>query len=393
MLADELSPRQSATDEELAAAKFFAGKFSEWGYDVELQEFDVVDRWAATRLVLLTPDVVGYGLRFYEPNADGALWAFATPIDRASFAPEGYSVRGSLVYAGSGAPDDLAGVDLMDKIALLGRGGLPLEDKVDAVAGVGAAAAVIFNDAVDNMFFVERINRQVVIPSIGISRDHGLALVEALGPGANIEVEVLKLPLVPQPSRNVVAELNNDINGDQVLVIGAHYDTTPGSPGANDNGSGLAVVTVLAQELADDAMPFDLRFVLFGSEETGLNGSFHYVQELGPLEESRVMAVINLDVVGTGCIGAVGSERLLELANAAADAIDIDLAIVADLERYGSDHLPFLYAGIEILLIFADDFTYINSPEDTLERLQPEPMAQSAAIVLDVVERLSGSSR
>ena len=84
---------------------------------------------------------------------------------------------------------------------------------------------------------------------------------------------------------------------------------------------------------------------------------------------------------------------MLEIANAAADAIDIDLAIVEDLGRYGSDHLPFMYAGIEILLIFADDFTYINSPEDTLERLQPEPMAQSAAIVLDVVERLSGSSR
>ena len=393
MLADELSPRQSATDEELAAAKFFADKFSEWGYDVELQEFDVVERWAATRLVLHTPDVVGYGLRFYEPKPDGAFWAFAAPLDPASFAPEGYAVRGSLVYAGSGTPDDLAGIDLRGKIALMERGGLPLQDKADAVAGAGAAATVIFNDAVNNMLFVERIDRDVDIPAIGISRGHGLALIEALDTGAVIEVEVLKLPLVPQPSRNVIAELNNDIDGDQVLVIGAHYDTTPGSPGANDNGSGVAVVTVLAQELADDAMPFDLRFVLFGSEETGLNGSFHYVQELGPREVSRIMAMINLDVVGTGRISAVGSKRLLEIANAAADAIDIDLAIVEDPGRYGSDHLPFMYAGIEILLIFADDFTYINSPEDTLERLQPEPMAQSAAIVLDVVQRLSGSSR
>ena len=393
MLADELSPRESATDEELAAAKFLAGKFSEWGYDVELQEFDVVERWAATRLVLHTPDVVGHGLRYYEPKPDGGLWAFSAPINPASFAPEGYAVRGSRVYAGSGSPDDLAGIDLRGKIALMERGGLPLEDKVDAVAGVGAAAAVIFNDAVNNMFFVERINRDVDIPAIGISRDHGLALIEALGPGANVEVEVLKLPLVPQPSRNVVATLNNDIDGDQVLVIGAHYDTTAGSPEANDNGSGVAVVTVLAQELADDAMPFDLRFVLFGSEETGLNGSFHYVQELGPREASRIMAMINLDVVGTGRISAVGSERLLEIANAAADAIDIDLAIAEDLGRYGSDHLPFMYAGIEILLVFADDFTYINSPEDTLRRPQPESMAQSAAIVLDVVKRLSGSSR
>ena len=54
------------------------------------------------------------------------------------------------------------------------------------------------------------------------------------------------------------------------LIIGAHYDTTPNSPGANDNGSGVAAALVVAEELSDDELPFDLRFVLFGSEEIGL---------------------------------------------------------------------------------------------------------------------------
>ena len=94
-------------------------------------------------------------------------------------------------------------------------------------------------------------------------------------------VEVRKRPLPPRPSRNVIAELNNKVEDDEVLVLGAHYDTSPGSPGANDNGSGVAVLTVLAQELADDELPFDLRLVLFGSEEIGLNGSFAYLKGLG----------------------------------------------------------------------------------------------------------------
>ena len=61
-----------------------------------------------------------------------------------------------------------------------------------------------------------------------------------------------------------------------MLVVGAHYDTTPDTQGANDNGSGVAVALTIAEELADDELPFDLRFVMFGAEETGLNGSFAY---------------------------------------------------------------------------------------------------------------------
>ena len=125
-------------------------------------------------------------------------------------------------------------------------------------------------------------------------------MLRALETGGSLEVRVSKAPLALQPSRNVVAELNNDIEDDETLVIGAHYDTTPNSPGANDNGSGVAAALVVAEELSDDELPFDLRFVLFGAEEIGLNGSFAYVGGLGARESEKILAMINLDVVGTG---------------------------------------------------------------------------------------------
>ena len=43
MLVEELSPRESATDEELRAAEYFAGRFSGWGYEVGLQDFEAVE--------------------------------------------------------------------------------------------------------------------------------------------------------------------------------------------------------------------------------------------------------------------------------------------------------------------------------------------------------------
>ena len=74
-------------------------------------------------------------------------------------------------------------------------------------------------------------------------------MLRALETGGNLEVRVSKSPLAQQPSRNVVAELNNDIEDDGTLIIGAHYDTTPNSSGANDNGSGVAAALVVAERI------------------------------------------------------------------------------------------------------------------------------------------------
>ena len=58
---------------------------------------------------------------------------------------------------------------------------------------------------------------------VGITRNQGLALIEALNTGKHMSVEVSRSYFYAEPSRNVIAELNNDIKGDQVLIIGAHF--------------------------------------------------------------------------------------------------------------------------------------------------------------------------
>ncbi len=382
MLAEELSPRESATDEEREAALFFADEFSNWGYDVEIQEFDAV------QFSVLTSNVIGPEVR-YVRWLDGGSLVFSLPLDAASLGGQGAVARGSLTFAGSVSHGDLAAADLAGKFALVERGELPLAEQVDAVARVGAEAAIVFNDIPGDEYFWERLFRSVSIPVIGITRNQGLRLFQVVESGVDVEVEVVTLAQDAQPSRNVIAELNNDLDGDRVVVIGAHLDTTPLTQGANDNGSGLAAVFIVAQELADDALPFDLRFVLFGAEETGLNGSYHYVRELTLADRSRIAAMINLDSIGTGNLSATGSESLLSMANEAARAIGIGVASSVAGASLGSDHVAFLAAGVPALFIYADNLPFINSPEDTLDHVHAPPMAGAVSVALGIIQHLA----
>ena len=389
MLAEELSPRESATDEELRAAEYLAGRFSGWGYEVGLQDFEAVEI-GATRLVVLGPGDAVEGLSRLGYREGDRVWMFAFPVDPSSLAAEGYEVEGAMAYAGRGTGEDFSGVDLKGKIALIeGGGGVSLREKVEGAGEAGAEAAVIFNEEPNAGASWDRVFRDTRIPAIGIGNREGRGLLRALETGGTVEVRVSKEPLAQQPSRNVVAELNNDIEDDETLVIGAHYDTTPNSSGANDNGSGVAAALVVAEELSDDELPFDLRFVLFGAEEIGLNGSFAYVGGLGEGESENILAMINLDVVGTGELTGIGTERMVELAVETAADIGFELGTVDLGAGYGSDHIAFMLAGIDVIFLFADDVTYINSPLDTLEHLQPEPLAQSVELTLEIIERLT----
>lgn len=90
----------------------------------------------------------------------------------------------------------------------------------------------------------------------------------------------------------------------EVIVVGAHYDSAPGSPGANDNASGTAAVIELARLLRDLDATSDkrIRFALFVNEEppyfmTEAMGSLNYARALAQRNE-RVVAMYSLETIG-----------------------------------------------------------------------------------------------
>ncbi len=132
--------------------------------------------------------------------------------------------------------------------------------------------------------------------------------------------------------RNIVAEKKGLIFPNRIFIIGAHYDTVPGSPGADDNASGIAVLLEGARNIQTIDLENTVRFVAFSLEECNFIGSAHYAERMKKGGE-RVLGMISLEMVGfTGpkqsypsyinpkyysnvgdFIGIVGNERSKEL--------------------------------------------------------------------------------
>jgi hypothetical protein len=88
----------------------------------------------------------------------------------------------------------------------------------------------------------------------------------------------------------------------QILVVGAHYDSVLGSPGANDNGSGVAALLALARRFAGKPVGQTLRFVAFANEEppyfqTEQMGSFVYARGCKARAE-EISGMISLETIG-----------------------------------------------------------------------------------------------
>lgn len=87
-----------------------------------------------------------------------------------------------------------------------------------------------------------------------------------------------------------------------VVIVGAHYDSAPGTPGANDNASGVAAMLELARRFADRPARRTLRFVAFTNEEpphfqTEAMGSHRYAERCRQRQED-IAAAISLETIG-----------------------------------------------------------------------------------------------
>lgn len=107
--------------------------------------------------------------------------------------------------------------------------------------------------------------------------------------------------IMGRQARNVIAELEGETR--KVVVIGGHYDTVFGCPGANDNASGVAALLEIARALSGEKLPCTVRFVAFANEEppffrTSNMGSAHYAR-LCHDRGDEVVAMLSLETIGS----------------------------------------------------------------------------------------------
>ncbi|MDR7390170.1 MAG: M28 family metallopeptidase [Armatimonadota bacterium] len=355
-----LGPRVAGSAAERRAAEYVAAQLRSAGYHVQITGFPFP--YFETRQVAL--EVTSPVRVRLSPRA----LAYST----------GGQVVAPLVVAGRGLAEDFQEVDARGKVALVERGGITFLQKAENAARAGARAVVVYNHEPGPV--VGTLTRPAGIPAVTVSREEGLRLRELVGRGPVVVSLVVDTLLETRASWNVVGELPG--RSAARVLLGAHVDSVEGSPGANDNASGVAAALEAARALRSRPPAWTVEVAAFGAEEGGLFGSSAYARSP---RARGLAAMLNLDMVGAGgrlLVGNTGADRRVVDA-VLHSARELDISV--EEQRMGSsDHVAFERAGIPAAMLHRPGDPHYHSPEDTPDRVRPE--------LLDPVVRLAAES-
>ena len=224
---------------------------------------------------------------------------------------------------------------------------------------------------------------------------------EALRGAESVTLDIDHRFMTHVESSNIVARVEGRRH-DSCYVFTAHYDHLGniGSkiycPGVNDNASGTAAIVTLAAYYAQHQPDFDLWFVAFAGEETGLNGSTYFCDHPAvPL--TQIKYLFNLDMIGDNnpvqyCeVSEAGMEgfHLLRRLNSEQGCFD-------SLQRGelagNSDHYPFAQRGVPCILFEqqeGDYFQYYHTPKDDMRHFCSESYPKLFRLLTEYVKACS----
>lgn len=392
-----------------------------------------------------------------------ALAVDGKPVAKDDYVVLGYSpakadVRGDMVFAGYGivakelGVDDYGKLDVKKKIVVVRRfvpetGKLTgteaqrrygdIRRKAFSAREKGAAALIVVDDPTppdgakpdwkqpDEAKLPPLMPEgysDAGLPVVVVKRSIGKPLVERLKKGRASAALKVQLAPVSQNAFNVMGRVNAEpVDGKKlpgVVVVGAHYDhlgkggrysLAPHSEeahvGADDNGSGAAVLLEVARELAlrKNQLKRDVVFVAFSGEESGVLGSAHLVHKWAEAAKTNgqlkdVYAMLNMDMVGRmrdnrlQVLGAETAGEWKELVQPLCDKSRVECAMSGD--GYGpSDQTSFYAAGVPVLHFFTGTHTDYHKPSDTADKINAGGAAQTGKICGDVAVALAAREK
>ena len=199
------------------------------------------------------------------------------------------------------------------------------------------------------------------------------------------------VPVAGGTSVNVVARPPGMDPAAPHLVVGAHLDTVPQAPGAEDNASGVGVLLAVAEAVSDRRTRLPVVLVAFGAEEPrGPSdddhhyGSRRYVAAMTPAERRAMRAMVSLDRVGVGDRVPIGSAGVADPVQRAllAAARRAGVPAVADAEQRSSDHWSFVRDGLPAARLGSTPYAGYHSAGDLPGVVSPAQLEQVGRVVL-----------
>ena len=363
-----------------AAEAYIAGVLSDSGYEVERQAFDCIDWHSAGAELKVDDRTIAVSANPFSPACD---------------------VTAPVVFVGDAL--ELEQANLVGTIAVL-HGQLtasPLFPKkypfftveehlriIERLETGQPAAVIAISPASGNPPPVIE-DGDFTIPSVTVSAEAG-----ALLRGTNRPVTVrVHSTARPGHGANVIGRMAHPTR--DKLVMCAHFDTKPGTPGALDNAAGVAAILALAERLADGRLHTNLEIVAFnGEDHYAAPGEIAYINGCGG-EFGRIALLVNID--GVGLRNSPATLAFFNCDDKWAADVRALLAGESRLEETEpwpeGDHSIFAMQGVPCIAMTSGGIhaliaDVLHTPNDTLELIEPEQIEAAVEFLESVLLKI-----
>jgi aminopeptidase YwaD len=386
-LCVEIPSRRVGSEGNRAATDFFAGVVASFGFETECPQFDCID-WIQEGADLTINGV--------------PLEAFVGPYSL------GCHVRAPLAVVST--VEELEAAEVSDKIVLL-RGDVAKEQlmpknfpfynpdhhrRIIQLLETKKPRAIIAATSRDLEMvgstypFPLFEDGDFDIPSVYMTDEEGNRLTQHAGQEVSLESRAQR---VPAKGCNVIARKGADPN--RRVVLFAHIDARIGTPGASDNASGVVVMLLLAELLADYAGDLGLEMVAMNGEDYYSNPGEQQWLTLNAGRFDEILLGINVDDVGyyKGKVAYSLYNCPSELASAIHDVVSGYGDLIEGEPWYQGDHGLFLINRRPALALTSERLMELmaeitHTPKDTPEILDPAKLVHVAAALRDLLLRL-----
>ena len=400
-LTTEVGPRLAGTEAEARARDWAVRKLKAMGFaNVRVETFDMPvwvrgeeKAWITAPFPQpLTVTALGNSGATPPEGIEAQLVGFST-LDEFKAAPDS-TVRGKIVFVDHNMPRTQDG-------SSYGYFGAARREGPTIASKKGALAIVVRSIGTDrhrnpHTGVMRFEDGAAPIPAGALSVPDAEQVQRILKRGQPVKLKLVLTPrnIGTRQSGNVIAEVpGRDPKAAPILVSG-HLDSWDLGTGAVDDASGVAIAAAAAKRIMDAGRPLrPIRIVWFGAEEVGLFGGLDYRAKHG---KEPHYAIAESDF-GAGRVWKVDS-KLGKEREAEAKALQAALAplgiVPGSLDRAdGSDIGPLLADGLPGVILAQDGTHYFDlhhTPDDTLDKVDPEALRQNVAAWTTMLAVLSG---
>jgi hypothetical protein len=399
-LTTEVGQRMAGTEAEARARDWAVKRLKAMGFaDVRVEPFDmpVWTRGPESAAILspypqkLAVTALGNSASTGPQGVTGEVVGFNSEAEFEAAPDE--AVRGKIVFVSHAMPRTQDG-------SSYGYFGGPRRQGPSVASRKGALAIVVRSIGTDHhrnphagvQQFADGVKP---IPAGALAIPDAEQLQRILKRGKPVTMHLTLVSQVTQGSSgNVIAEVPGRDPKAAPILVGGHLDSWDLGTGAIDDASGVAITTAAAKRIMDAGRPLrTIRIVWFGAEEVGLFGGLDYLKKHG----SEPHYAIAESDFGADRVWKVDS-RLGKDREAEAKALQLALAplgiVPGALDKAdGSDIEPLLVAGLPGVGLSQDGTHYFDlhhTPDDTLDKIDPEALRQNVAAWTTMLAVLSG---